>query len=185
MSSKRDKMRDRARARRRVRARRKAVSATKALGPRVLAALETEPLIAYGARCSWWDAKENAGTRESGYKGVPGLPCCPHCGGVLFEIEERTWNIGVETREAFKWAAERDDYPELVAWSRGRCYPEPDAMLAGWEEHLLLDGIRAAADALEVIYADDELEPVGRPACPVHGVPEPCPTCSAHIAGGL
>lgn len=136
MSSKRDKMRDRARARRRVRARRKAVSATKALGPRVLAALETEPLIAYGARCSWWDAKENAGTRESGYKGVPGLPCCPHCGGVLFEIEERTWNLGVETREAFKWAAERDDYPELVAWSRGRCFPDPDAMLAGWVAEL-------------------------------------------------
>lgn len=51
--------------------------------------------IVYGARCVWWDSIANAATKPGG------LPCCPHCGGVLMEVPT----------EAF------------VTWLRGRCYP--------------------------------------------------------------
>lgn len=76
--------------------------------------------IVYGARCSWWDSIDKVSTTPSG------LPCCPHCGGVLFEIES----------EAAWWAAARDfetrqqpGYVAFLEWSRGRCYPTYDEAL--------------------------------------------------------
>lgn len=91
-------------------------------------------LIAYGAMCSWYDDKAKVGHKESG------LPCCPHCGGVLFEIERDVWERGVTERLAFTHVADRADYPQLVAWARGRCYKTPLHMLAGWLEHLEEEG---------------------------------------------
>lgn len=39
------------------------------------------PWAIYGARCCWWtsDGATHGGRKPSG------LPCCPHCGGVLFQ----------------------------------------------------------------------------------------------------
>ena len=37
--------------------------------------------VVYGANCTWWD------TIDKISKTASGLPCCPRCGSVLFEIE--------------------------------------------------------------------------------------------------
>jgi hypothetical protein len=71
--------------------------------------------IAYGAACTWWDSIDKVGNTESG------LPCCPHCGSVLFEVPSiAAWRIGVD-----RYAAEKNDpsYAAMVAWGRGKCFP--------------------------------------------------------------
>lgn len=112
---------------------------------------DTGDLIAYGARCSWYDDKANAATLD----GTPtGLPCCPHCRGVLFEIERHAWDLGVRERRAFESFADRDDYPDLVTWAHGRCFTTPIAMLAGWLEHLELRPV--VADEMPCLATDPD-----------------------------
>lgn len=55
--------------------------------------------IFYGANCTFWtdDEKELSSIPESGPK--EGLPCCPHCKGVLFQIEKREWEESAEQYE--------------------------------------------------------------------------------------
>lgn len=66
--------------------------------------------IAYGARCSWWDNVQNAGTRDINGRRpgeIHGLPCCPH-----------------------------PDYVAFIRWLRGRCYPGAGAARAAFNaEH--------------------------------------------------
>jgi len=85
----------------------------------------SDSLIAYGARCTWWDAKSQVGVHPSG------LPCCPHCKGVLFETSEADWWAG-----AVKYAETENnrDYVKFLEWSRGRCYQNIDAALAAYAE---------------------------------------------------
>lgn len=85
-----------------------------------------EPTVAYGARCAWWDAKSRAGKLSSG------LPCCPHCHGVLFEAPMSEW-----WPEAH--AYERNGHPGYVPflrWLKGRCYPSLDAARAAYESEV-------------------------------------------------
>jgi hypothetical protein len=83
--------------------------------------------IAYGARCGWWDSIDKVGTKASG------LPCCPHCGGVLFEVAtEEEWWASARRHEA-------DGHPGYVAaleWSRGQCFPSVEALLTAAAEAL-------------------------------------------------
>lgn len=71
-------------------------------------------IIVHGARCVWWDNIENAGA----LKAVHPLPCCPHCGSVLYQFDNET---------AF-WAgsAEYDrthpGYINLMKWLKGKCF---------------------------------------------------------------
>lgn len=83
--------------------------------------------VVYGARCAWWGSIADVGSTRSG------LPGCPHCGGVLFEIdsEEEWW------ASAHRHARAQGDpnYPEFLAWLRdaGRCFPTiKDARDAWW-----------------------------------------------------
>jgi hypothetical protein len=47
------------------------------------------------------------------------LPCCPHCKGMLFEVENiDVWNAGVAKQEATY-----PGYTQLVNWLRGKCFP--------------------------------------------------------------
>lgn len=82
-------------------------------------AQEPEPssgVIAYGARCTWWDDKSKVATVD----GTPeGLPCCPDCGGTLLEISEESWNA--KTQEAIDRGA--STYGDMVKWMRGKCFP--------------------------------------------------------------
>lgn len=74
--------------------------------------------LVYGARCTWWDSIDKIGKTPT-RNGVS-LPCCPHCGGMLFEMEnEKPWWEGVE-----RYEREKPDpgYRKLVEWSRGKCF---------------------------------------------------------------
>lgn len=75
----------------------------------------TDPRIVYGARCVWWDSISKASTKRGG------LPCCPHCGSVLFEVDsELVWWTNVD---AFAEKSGDPEYRAFVDWLRGRCYP--------------------------------------------------------------
>lgn len=82
--------------------------------PDNLAFSTTDPRIVYGARCVWWDSISKAGLNRSR------LPCCPHCGSVLFEVEsELVWWTNVDAY------AEREgdaDYRAFMEWLRGKCF---------------------------------------------------------------
>jgi len=74
--------------------------------------------IAYGARCMWWDGIRKVGKTAPGPSGHS-LPCCPHCGGMLFEMDnEGQWFAGVDRHEKNG----NPGYRAMVEWGRGKCF---------------------------------------------------------------
>jgi hypothetical protein len=74
--------------------------------------------IVCGATCSWWDD-----ICEVGISTGHALPCCPHCGGVLYEYP---------TMETFMSGAiiydnKHPGYLNVLHWTRGRCFPSFEA----------------------------------------------------------
>lgn len=87
-----------------------------------------DPRIVYGVRCAWWDSIDKAGTNSSG------LPCCPHCSRVLFEMPtEADWWAGVDRYTA----ANEPDYRRFIEWLRGKCFPNHTAARAAFGEAAL------------------------------------------------
>lgn len=77
-------------------------------------------VIAYGARCQWWDDKRKAGSKD----GTPtGLPCCPQCGGMLFEIDDAKWYESIRRHQERR----SPGYVAFMDWVRGKCFPTPGA----------------------------------------------------------
>jgi hypothetical protein len=76
--------------------------------------------IVYGATCSWWDSISEVGRLPSG------LPCCPHCRGVLYEIytEAQWW----ELVDDYAVMTDSPGYRATVEWARGRCFTDHDAL---------------------------------------------------------
>ena len=76
--------------------------------------------IVFGAQCTWWDSIDKVATTRTG------LPCCPHCGGVLFEVDNiETWNAQVkhyQTVEDLRCGGAMG-YGRFITWLRGKCYP--------------------------------------------------------------
>lgn len=82
-----------------------------------------DPRIVYGARCFWWNGIAAAGSTSSG------LPACPYCGSPLFEApNEAAWWKG--NAEAVAEGRAPDGYLNLLRWSRGKCFPNPEAALS-------------------------------------------------------
>jgi hypothetical protein len=80
--------------------------------------------IVYGVRCTWWDSIAKIGKLDGG------LPCCPHCRGVLFEVDnEEQWWSGVDRYEA----AGHPGYRAKMEWARGRCFPNFQALVDAFE----------------------------------------------------
>lgn len=81
--------------------------------------------IVFGARCAWWDSIDKAATIKtpSGH----GLPCCPHCRGVLFEIEPAKWFDGLR-----QYATIEPGYEAMMLWSRGRCFATMASLRAAY-----------------------------------------------------
>lgn len=93
----------------------------------VLATLDAPEIkdarIVYGATCFWWDSIDKAASRN-------GLPCCPHCKGMLLEVPD------LETWEAYARKHEEKGNPgylEFLRWSRGHCYPSLEAARACYD----------------------------------------------------
>lgn len=73
--------------------------------------------IVYGARCTWWDGIEKVGSKGQGPGG--GLPCCPHCKGMLFEMPSPVeWWAGVASFEA----EGHRGYRSFIEWLKGKCF---------------------------------------------------------------
>lgn len=68
--------------------------------------------IAYGSRCVWWDNIQKTG------KGFQGLPCCPHCKGLLFEVPSmEQWQRGID-----EYDKHNPGYKDLMKWLQGKCF---------------------------------------------------------------
>lgn len=90
-------------------------------------------LIAYGARCVWWDSVNETKTLQ-GPTGH-GIPCCPHCSGVLFQMDEIEWNMSIEEYENT-----HKGYRDFTNWRRGKCHQSlKDAAREYATSHLILD----------------------------------------------
>lgn len=82
----------------------------------------TDTRIAYGARCVWWGSIQKVGNRK-------GLPCCPECGGVLYEMpNEAAWFEGVDRHDE-----RQPGYRKFIEWLRGKCYPSYGHAKAAYE----------------------------------------------------
>ena len=74
----------------------------------------TDARIVYGANCVWWNSIYKAGIKQGS-----GLPCCPYCGGMLFEtnsIDEYMKCVDEYER------AGHPGYRDLLLWMRGKCF---------------------------------------------------------------
>lgn len=93
----------------------------------------TDTRIVYGARCVWWDGIEKIGKTPAGVgptAKMGGLPCCPHCGGVLFEMDSpKRWWDGVAKHEANG----NPGYRAFIEWLKGKCFPTMDDAKAAYE----------------------------------------------------
>ena len=86
-----------------------------------------EQLVVYGACCVWWDTIDKTSRTAGAYK----IPCCPHCGGVLYQMEWKKWWEAVD-----KIDSERPGYRAMVEWWRGKCFPTYDDVQVAFAEHL-------------------------------------------------
>lgn len=78
--------------------------------------------VVYGARCVWWDTIDKAATLPGG------LPCCPHCKSVLFEMDLGTWWKGIDHH-----AASNPGYREMMMWSQSKCFRDMKALEAAYQ----------------------------------------------------
>lgn len=114
----------------------------------------TIEMVAYGAGCTWWDDKVNVSTTPSG------LPCCPHCGGVLFEMEGDAFTEGARTYEH----PDVENYYEFLMWMRGKCYPTMCVAITEWHKHVIERLNQWKVEALEVLKAwEKAYEAAGSP----------------------
>jgi hypothetical protein len=76
-----------------------------------------EHLHVYGVSCSW-----HGDINEVKLLPPVGIPCCPHCQGVLFQIEESKWFEGAIEHEK----KGHTNYVEFLEWitKQTRCWPE-------------------------------------------------------------
>lgn len=76
-----------------------------------------ESLQVYSARCSWHGPIESVGKTQ----GEPSIPCCPHCGSVLFQTDKEQWWKGAKEHEA----KGHQNYEAFLRWAekQHRCWP--------------------------------------------------------------
>lgn len=101
--------------------------------------------IVSGAQCFWWGAIGEVGVRvPNGFLSPPitperlrgqtaGLPCCPHCGGMLFEVGSiDAWWAGVDAYEA----RGNPGYRRMIEFSRGRHFRSQAQAQAAYDDHV-------------------------------------------------
>lgn len=84
--------------------------------------------LAYGARCSWFGPIQEVGTR-----GASKLPCCPHCGNMLFEMPTHAeWWSGVDSYER----QQHPGYRVMLEWQRDqkKCFSGIHGLAAAYAE---------------------------------------------------
>lgn len=99
--------------------------------------------LPYGARCTWWDSMDRVGKLtmpaskltlgDGSTTEIPAtsLPCCPHCKGVLMQVEnEAAWwrNVAAHAERS-----QDPEYPDFILWLRGRCFASLTAARSQYE----------------------------------------------------
>jgi len=81
-----------------------------------------EPLHVWSTGCFWHGRIEATG--RTGKCGM-GIPCCPHCGSVLYQCSQRKWEEGTKAYEQQGHV----NYIAFMAWTeaQGKCWPTIDA----------------------------------------------------------
>ena len=99
--------------------------------------------VVYGARCVWWDTIDKVAIKPvtslqpvqspvGSIINVTGLPCCPHCSGVLFEMDSiEEWNSQVDKYEAEK---PEPGYRKFMDWLRGKCFKTQEEAYKAYKE---------------------------------------------------
>jgi len=77
-------------------------------------------MIVYGANCTWWDDISKTARTPGDIQ----IPCCPHCGSVLFQMEELKWNKSAEAYEK----RGHPGYVKMMGWARGKCFSNIDKL---------------------------------------------------------
>lgn len=72
-------------------------------------------LIVYSVGGTWWDSIDNVGFTSE--KREHRLPCCPLCGSMLYQMEEKAWWSGINRMEK-----EVPGYKKFWEWLRGKCF---------------------------------------------------------------
>lgn len=96
--------------------------------------------VVFGAGCTWWDTIDKAG------KNAVGMPVCPHCSSVLYELPTmKDWYDRVDAHDK-----QEPGYREFINWLRGQCFPGMDQANAAYslereltEAEDLIDDARA------------------------------------------
>lgn len=80
--------------------------------------------VVYGMGCVWW------GNIADTVVPKDGIPRCPHCHGVLFEMEgEDVYMDAVRRYEREKGLT---GYTDFIRWLRGKCFIKIDVAAAAW-----------------------------------------------------
>ena len=82
-------------------------------------------MIVYGANCIWWDSIEKCAVYVSNR-----LPCCPFCGGVLFQMEDNEWFNSIENYDR-----SHSGYSDFMRWQRGKCFKTYEEGVRNYELH--------------------------------------------------
>ncbi len=99
----------------------------------------------YSVGCTWHGPIDAVGSTDSEKLKIPGLPkgyslpCCPHCGSVLFETEsEQEWKDAVKAAED----GGAVNYVAFIEWLRdcGRCFENYELAFPTFTEN---SGMRA------------------------------------------
>lgn len=73
---------------------------------------QTDTRIVYGAGCTYW------GSIYSVKRGPGGLPACPHCGGLLYQMQtEQAWLDATDTHAQ---EANDPEFSAFIRWTKGR-----------------------------------------------------------------
>lgn len=84
---------------------------------------EGDRRVVYGATCAWWDYIDKVAVDGSG------LPLCPHCKGVLFEMTREQWE---ERMEKHAQGPGGPGYPIFMKWLKGKCFKNWDLALEAY-----------------------------------------------------
>lgn len=79
-------------------------------------------MTVYGNNCTWYNDKSQAGINPNG------LPCCPHCGSMLFEEKTEKWENAI-----LENALRDPEYLDLLLWARGRCFRNFSALKTAFQ----------------------------------------------------
>ena len=78
----------------------------------------------YGARCAWFGPISAVGHLPGG------LPCCPYCKSVLFEMPESQWWEGVDRHEKV-----HPGYRAMIEWAADKHFASFKEMQTAYDKH--------------------------------------------------